>query len=113
MDPIKKNLVVVVCENPLVENYLRFVLERAGCRVVLCDSRRAVEMVNTPEQKVDLLITNSPSEFLPVADKLPFLYLSAAPDPDVAAGFPKLRVLEKPFRADELLRAVKELTGSL
>jgi len=113
VDPIKKSLVVIVCENPLVENYLRFVLERAGYQVVLCDSRQALEMVNTPDQKVDLLITNSPSEFQAIADKLPLLYLSAAPDPRVAAGFPKLRVLEKPFRADELLRAVKELTGSL
>ena len=103
---------MVVCENPLVENYLRFVLERSGCQVVLCDARKALEMVNSPGQKVDLLITNSPSEFLPVAGDLPCLYLSAAPDPEVAARFPKLRVLEKPFRTDELLRAVKELTGS-
>ena len=113
MDSIKKNFVVVICENPLVENYLRFVLERAGYQVVLCDPRRALEMVNAPDPKVALLITNSPLEFQAVADKLPLLYLSAAPDPVVAAGFPKLRVLEKPFRADELLLAVKELTGSL
>ena len=100
----------MVCENPLVENYLRFVLERNGCRVILCAPKQALEMVQA-EQKVDLLVTNSPEDFLPVAGKLPFLYLSAAPDRQIAARFAKLRVLEKPFRADELLRAVRELTA--
>jgi hypothetical protein len=108
--PIEKNPVVVVCENPLVENYLRFVLERNGCRVILCDPRRAVEMVQA-RQKVDLLITNSPADFLAIAAELPLLYLSAAPDPEIASHFSKLRVLEKPFRAEELLRAVKDLTS--
>jgi hypothetical protein len=112
VEPIRKNLVIVVCENPLVENYLRFVLERTGCQVILCDSRRALDMVHS-HQQVDLLITNSPADFSSIAGELPLLYLSAAPDPEVAAQFSRLRVLEKPFRADELIRAVKELTGSL
>jgi len=78
--------------------------------VILCDPRRAVEMVQA-RQKVDLLITNSPADFLPIAGELPLLYLSAAPDPELASRFSKLRVLEKPFRSDELLRAVKDLTS--
>jgi len=112
VEPSQKIPVVIICENPLVENYLRFVLERTGCRVILCEPRRALEMLHA-HQSVDLLITNSPTDFLAVAGDLPFLYLSSSPDPEVAAKFPNLRVLEKPFRTDELIRAVKELTGLL
>jgi hypothetical protein len=105
-----KRLVVAVCENPLVENYIKSVLERFGCQVILCEPRRAIELLN--QQQLDLLITNSPTDFLSVAGAAPFLYLSSAPDPALAAQFPKVRVLEKPFRAEDLLRAVKELTGA-
>jgi len=111
VEPSKKP-VVVVCENPLVENYIRFVLEKMGCQVILCEPARALEMLRA-QQTVDLLITNRPAEFLPVAAALPFVYLSSTPDPTIASQFSKLRVLEKPFRAEDLTRIVKEITGWL
>ena len=107
-----KKPVVVVCENPLVENYIRFVLEKMGCPVILCEPEQALEMLRT-QQQVDLLITNRPTEFLPVAGALPLVYLSSTPDPAVASQFSRLRVLEKPFRAEDLTRAVREITGWL
>ena len=112
MDTLNNEPVVVVCENPLIQDYLHFVLRRSGRRVILSSARHAIEIVLSGTQKVELLITNSPADFLSVAGDLPFLYLSAAPDREVAARFPNLMVLQKPFRTADLLSAVTELTSS-
>jgi hypothetical protein len=106
------NGVVLICENPLIEKYLDFVLGRMGRRVKLSSLRHAIEMVQSGEERIDLLITNEPAEFLPAAAHLPFLYLSATPDQTIAARFPHVRVLQKPFRTAELVDAVNDLTSA-
>src|SRR5262245_44587353 len=100
---------VLVCENPLIEQFLDMVLRRNGRDVLVLTADRALELVKSGEHRITLLITNTPAEFQQVAEKLPFLYLSASPDPMVAASFPRMRVLQKPFSVGELLRAVNEM----
>jgi hypothetical protein len=103
---------VLLCDNPLIEKYLDMVLRRSGRDVMVLQSSRALEALKSGAHNFTLLITNSPADFRSVADRLPFLYLSAAPDPQIAATFPRIRVLEKPFRTIDLLAAVNELCAA-
>src|SRR5262245_10622890 len=103
---------VLVCENPLIEQYLDMVLRRNGCDVLVVGVARALEMLQSGKHHISLLITNKPAVFFEVAAKLPWLYLSAAPDPNVAAAFSGIRVLQKPFSVSELIRAVTEMAGA-
>ncbi len=97
---------IFVVEDPFVSKYLDNLLSRQGYPVVLLGAERAAAMLR---QEPALLITNTPAAFLEFADQAPVIYLSAAPDPDLTARFRWSRVVRKPFRAAELLRAVAEL----
>ena len=101
---------VLVCENPLIEKYLGMVLRRTGREVLILQADRAIEMLKSGAHQISLLITNTPAQFRQVAGELPFLYLSASPDHKMAATFPNLRVLQKPFSVAELVNAVNEMT---
>jgi hypothetical protein len=61
----------------------------------------------------DLVITNNPEAFLPLAGTLHMLYIAANPDLDVASHFPACRVLRKPFRNVDLVEAVDQLTHTV
>src|SRR5262245_29375130 len=103
---------VLVCENPLIEKYLAMVLRRNGQEVMVLEVSQAIRMVKSGEQKFSLLITNTPAEFRQVAGDLPFLYLSASPDPQIAACFPRIRILQKPFTNGDLITAVNEMASA-
>lgn len=109
---LNANSVVLVCENPFIEKYLDAVLGRIGRQAIFMGPRKAIEMVKSGQHRIALLITNAPADFLPLANDLPFLYLSAAPDHAVAASFPRLRILQKPFRMSDLVSAVNELLAA-
>jgi len=102
---------IVVVEDPYIRKYLRDVLTRHGYRVVGSETHRAVEMLLSGPDQVDLVITNSPLDFLAFADTLPLVYLAGAPDPELASRFFCCRVLKKPFHPDHLVAAVRDLTG--
>lgn len=102
---------IVVVEDPFIRTYLRAALARKGYRVVGTDARTAAEMIRSGADAVDLLITNSPGDFVEFADSTPVLYLSGAPDPDQVAPFSASRVLQKPFHPEDLFAAVRELTA--
>ncbi len=104
---------IVVVEDPFIQRYLRTVLSRRGYRVEGSDLRTALDTLRTAPDRIDLVITNSPQEFLPFERSLLLLYIAGAPDFDLAARFSHCRVLRKPFHPDELVECVKELTGSL
>lgn len=106
------NPLVLVCESPLIDRYLAMLVRRVGREAVCAPPRDAVEMVQAGGRRVELLITNTPREFVDVAGDVPFLYVSSAPDEEVAARFPRMRVLLKPFRPVELMEAVEALTAS-
>lgn len=104
---------IVIVEDPYIRKYLRDVLARHGYRVVGSNPHAATEMLRSETEQVDLVITNSPGDFLAFADTLPLLYLSGAPDLDLASRFFCCRVLKKPFHPDHLVAAVRDLTGSV
>jgi hypothetical protein len=69
----------------------------------------ASELLRAGSVTANVVITNQPEAFLPLASTLPLLYIAANPDPELASQFPTCRVLRKPFRNDDLLEAVEEL----
>lgn len=105
--------IIAVTEDPFIRKFLGDVLKRRGYRVVGADSAHTIEMIRSGNERVDLVITNTPVEFASVADQVPMLYIAAVPDPDVGSRFPSFRALKKPFLPDQLFAAVKELVGAL
>ena len=104
---------ILVAEDPFVSSFLRTVLERHGHKVVTGEAVHASELIRQGALEANIVITNRPEAFLPLADSLPILYLAATPDPQLALQFPNCRVLRKPFRNEDLLDAVGDLVHSV
>jgi len=100
---------VLVLEDPLINNFLRAVLQRHGHKVVIVQPEQCADLKRSGIPPADLVVTNRPEAFLPFADTLPVIYIAASPDPVLASQFHMCRVLPKPFRNDDLLEAVGEL----
>jgi len=100
---------IAVTEDPFIRKFLGDVLKRRGYRVVGADSARALEMIRSGDETVDLVITNTPVAFASVAEQVPMLYIAALPDPDMGSRFTSFRSLKKPFLPEQLLEAVEEL----
>lgn len=94
---------------------MRTVLEKAAFEVVEASGDTAGEMLARPQNRVGLLITNTPQAFLSRYPALKMLYTSSQPDPAFLRNAPpSVRFLRKPFNNRELIRAVEEsLNGSL
>ena len=101
---------VLISEDLFVAAFVRTLLHRHGCEVVSASAERGLDLIETGELQADLVITNTPQVFLPVADRLHLLYLAAMPDPSLIARFPSARALRKPFSNGELVEAVQSLT---
>jgi hypothetical protein len=101
--------VVLVAEDPLVGKFLHALLGRHGYYVELASVPRALEMLYAGETRPDLLVTNEPWNFEPLAHRIAILYTAAMPDAGLAARFPVCRTLRKPFRNEELLESVAAL----
>jgi len=100
---------ILVAEDPFINSFLRTVLTRRGHKVATGEPYQASDLVLRGDLKADVVITNTPQAFLPLADTLPLLYIAASPDPELVVRFRKCRVLRKPFRNEELLDAVEDL----
>ena len=104
---------VLVAEDPFVSSFLRNMLQRHGHEVLTAGAVHASQMLNEGGVRPQLVITNSPEAFLPLASTLPILYIAANPDFELAARFSICRVLQKPFRNVDLLEAVELLGRSI
>lgn len=104
---------IVVIEDPFIRRYLRDLLVRYGFRVIGSDVTAVTEMLRSGSEHVNLIITNKPAEFLAFGDQVPVLYLSAMPDLGLAAQFLHCRTISKPFRPEQLVEAVRDLTAAL
>jgi hypothetical protein len=104
---------IVIVEDPFIQKYLRSVLARSGLRSIGSDARTAAGMLGLAVERVDLVITNSPRDFLAFAGTLPLLYVAGAPDPELASQFRRCRLLRKPFHPDQLVALVKDLAASV
>lgn len=100
---------ILVAEDPFIATFLRTILQRRGHKVVTGEASQASEFLRSGNFTADVLITNNPVAFLPFADTIRILYIAASPDPLLASRFQFCRVLQKPFRNEELLETVDEL----
>lgn len=87
------------------------VLQREGHEVT-CESADAAAGLLRNE-KVDLLITNTPTTFAEFGQSVPLLYLAAFPDPAAAAAFERWKALRKPFQTTELVSQAGRLIGTV
>ena len=101
---------VLIAEDPYIAAFVRTLLNRHGHEVVTATAEQGLHRIETGELHADLVITNTPQVFLPVADRLNLIYLAAMPEPSLIARFPSARALRKPFSNGELLEAVESLT---
>lgn len=100
----------MIVEDPSIRRFVRSVLGHCGHDIVESDAQDAFRLAAEGPGSVTLLITNEPDVFERLEDAVPILYLAACPDWDLASRFSNLRVLQKPFRAHELLEAVGAVT---
>jgi CheY-like chemotaxis protein len=104
---------VLLVEDPFVRGFLKFILRREGYDVLDAPADRALELIERNPSAICLIVTNSPAVFLPVCGRLPLIYLAAAPDPLLAAFFPRCRCLRKPFQPEDFVDAVHALLGAV
>ncbi len=104
---------ILIVEAPIVQKFLRAVLEREGYQPVEAEPQSALELMKTSGPGVGVVITNAPGMFLAFADRVPLLYIAACPDLDMATRFRACRVLQKPFHPAQLVEAVRRLSASL
>lgn len=104
---------ILIVEAPIVQKFLRAVLEREGYEAVEATPQWALEVMELSQPRVGIVITNAPGLFLQFADWLPVLYLAACPDLELAARFRTCCVLQKPFHPGELVEAVQSLSAKL
>ena len=110
MPTLSRTGVIVIVEDPFIRRFVRSVLGRSGHEVMESDAQDALKLAAEGPGSVKLLITNMPGIFERLQPPVPILYLATFPDWDLAARFSKLRVLQKPFHAHELLEAVGQVT---
>jgi DNA-binding response OmpR family regulator len=110
MLPLTRTGVIVIVEDPFIRRFVRSVLGRSGHEVMESDAQDALKLAAEGPGIVKLLITNKPDVFERLEHPVPILYLATFPDWELAARFRKLRVLQKPFHAHELLEAVGQVT---
>lgn len=101
---------VLIAEDPFIAAFVRTLLHRDGYEVIVAAAERGLELIETGAVQADLVITNNPQVFLPVAGRIHLLYLAAMPDPSLIARFPSARSLRKPFSNSDLVEAVQFLT---
>ena len=104
---------ILIAEDPFINTFLRTVLQRHGDKVIVGEAHQSASILQKGAIEVDLVITNTPTEFLEFSETIPLLYTASNPDPALASLFRHCRVLRKPFRNDDLLAAVEDLTRSL
>ena len=101
----------MVVEDALVSKLVRTVLEKHGYSAITAGPTEAEGLLRSAHASDEILLTNSPSQFLEFAEKIPLLYLTSSPDPVMQVAFRSCRVVHKPFSPKELVEAVEELTG--
>lgn len=100
---------VLIVEDSGIQKLMRTVLEKAAFEVVEASGDTAREMLARPQNRVGLLITNTPQAFLSRYPALKMLYTSSEPDAIFLRNAPpSVRFLRKPFNNRDLIRAVED-----
>ena len=107
-----KEVKFVVVEDAFISKLVKTVLHKHGYSSVAVGPSEATNILNAPDAPEEILLTNSPAQFLEFSQKVPLLYLSSSPDPLMQMAFRSCRVVRKPFAPKELVEAVKQLTAT-
>jgi CheY-like chemotaxis protein len=107
----QKEKALVVVEDVLISKLVRTVMQKHGYSVVTVGPSEATGILRSATAPGEILLTNSPSHFLEFAEKIPLLYLTSSPDPEMQSAFRSCRVVRKPFAPNELVEAIAELSG--
>lgn len=102
---------IAVAEDPFIGRYLRTLLGRHGFQAVDNDTPSTRKLMEAGQLRPAILITNAPEAFIEFADEVGIVYIAAAPDPALVRPFRHSRTLRKPFQAEELLKALGDLTA--
>jgi hypothetical protein len=100
---------IALVEDPLIRKLLKDILVRHGFGVFDYNQKGAIDILAASGCANHVLVTNMPAPFLQFAERLPLVYLSSSPDPDLAARFHSCRCVKKPFQPEELVDAVRLL----
>ena len=106
-----KSAPIAVVEDPFIRKFVGDLLASNGYRVLEPEVQGALEMLRSGTEKLGLVITNQPADFVAYADRVPVLYIAAAPDEALASRFRACRILRKPFVNQQLLEAVHALVA--
>jgi CheY-like chemotaxis protein len=106
----EKSLVVV--EDVLVSKLVRAVLQKHGYAVATVEESEAAGILRSATSPNEILLTNAPAQFLEFAEKIPLLYLTSSPDPEMQGAFRSCQVVRKPFAPKDLVEAVEKLSGN-
>lgn len=109
MVPTSQSGVIVIVEDPSISRLVKSVLRREGREVLVVDAQQAQTLMEQGDSRVKLLITNRPHAFAGLDGFIPVLYLTSAPDWELAARTRGLRVLQKPFQTKDLVEAVGQI----
>jgi len=105
--------VVLIIEDAFIRKFLRCALARAGFRPLELEAPVAADFLRSGGAPVKALITNKPQACVEWASQIPLVYTTSCPDPDATRGFTRIRVLQKPFDAHQLLEAVNEVGSAV
>jgi hypothetical protein len=103
--------VILIVEEASIGRLVKRVLAREGRNAIETDAAQALDFIARGDCRVKLVITNQPKAFAELNGMAPVLYLTAAPDLEVADHVFRVRILRKPFKTKDLLRVVAELTA--
>lgn len=105
------NGVILIVEEASIGRLVKRMLAREGRNAIETDAAQALDFIARGDCRVKLVITNQPKAFAELNGIAPVLYLTSAPDLEVADHVFRVRILRKPFKTKDLLRAVAELTA--
>ena len=122
MLPLRKKRLLLLDDDPSMQRLMTRILRREGYRVeVVSTGRQAIEKIGRRDYAALLLDVMTPTEggatvIRHLRETDPellwrVLLVTAAPDSVLRTITRKGAVLRKPFRSDDLARAVKEIAG--
>lgn len=102
---------IAVVENNSIGRLAAVILQQHGFSPTVLGVAEAAGIIRARKQDIAALVTNSPWLFLEFSADLPLVYLSSTPMPDMEAAFRACRIVQKPFKPVDLVKAVRELIG--
>lgn len=103
--------IVLIVEEAGIGKLVGSVLSRAGQPTMQAGREEARELIRAGKVPLRALVTNTPGEFHEFAGKVPVVYTTSCPDPEIVDRFRPCEVVKKPFHGSQLLSALEGLSS--